>query len=526
LKFSLQLGRLNFNVGFDKPALVNTTSKRSYAAGAINRLTNDWTTTVTSADVEARNDVGKVRSRARDGERNDSYSRNYYRLLKNNVLGWQGIKFQEMLKDVAGDLDSSANEEVEQAWNRWGKKSNCTIQKNLSSRRVCLLALISAARDGGAMFRFIPGANNEFGFALQMIEVDHLDYQFNVPDYLGNEIRMGVELSPNKEPVAYWLWTRHPGDYNAAAAFKRIRVPAEEIIHLYWPGRMHETIGMPWASASMFPLNMLSGYQEAEVTAARVAACKGGYIEKKTPDEFTGDEYDERGNKVEEMEPGVVKELDPGETFKEHNPTHPNTAYGLFTKTVLRSIAAGMGVSYEALAKDLENVNYSSIRAGVLDDREEYKSIQEWFIEDFCEQVFEKWVPFAILSGQIKQSIRRAEDIIEAATWLGRRWSWVDPLKDINATVVAIENRLESRTGAVADQGGNFEELLDEIEEEERLAEEKGVSLPQVEPPLAQIEDEAPAGQGNGDNTEPAKAGNGKDPVRPKKKKRWFHAGR
>jgi capsid protein len=89
----------------------------------------------------------------------------------------------------------------------------------------------------------------------------------------------------------------------------------------------------------------------------------------------------------------------------------------------------------------------------------------------------------------------------------------VDPLKDINAAVIAIENRLQSRTGVVADNGGDFPELLNVIAEEERMAEEKGVSLPRVEPPLAQIEDEAPAEQANGKgNSTEANGENGERP--------------
>lgn len=487
---------MSFNVGTAPKSpverAVKPAGKRSYNAGSIDRLKSDWTTTTTSADVEVRNDVTKVRARSRQLQRDDPYARRYFRLFANNVLGWQGIKLQMKIKDAAGNLNSSANSQIENAWRKWGRKKNCTIDKRLSWRQVCRLALTSRKRDGGFLIRYVPYFNNEFSFALQCIEVDHLDVYQNVPNYQGsgNEIRMGVELNANKEVVAYHLWTKHPGDYNAGSGFKLIRVPAEEILHLYLPERAHQTMGMPEIAASMSRMNMLNGYEEAEVTAARVAACKGGYITKKAPEEFVGDENDTAGNKVEEMEPGVVRELDPGEDFVEHDPKHPNTAYGPFTKTVLRGVASGMMISYNALANDLEGVNYSSIRAGVLEDREEFMMEQEDFIEDLCEPIFERWLKFALLSGQVALPVKQLQQYIDGATWQGRRWSWVDPLKDINAAVVAIENRLESRTGVVSDRGGDFETLLDEIEEEERQAEEKGVSLPEVTPPMAQIEPE------------------------------------
>ena len=405
MKFSLSLG--SFNVSIVKSAPV-TGGKRSFAAGSINRLTSDWSTTVTSADVEARNDVTKLRSRCRVLERDDPYARHYFKLLRNNVLGWQGMRLEMKVKDPSGTLDAKANTAIEDAWTKWGKKANCTVSKNLSWRAVCWLVITAPARDGGVLVRKVPGFDNEFGFALQLLEIDMLDVYYNVPNCgrdqgtPGNEIRMGVELNQWKEPIAYHLWTRHPGDYNSAAGFKRERIPASEIVHLFMPDRVMQTIGTPWITSAMLRLNMLNGYEEAELVAARTAACKGGYITKEKPEQYTGDDVDSEGNQVEEMEPGVVRELDPGENFIEHDPKHPNTAYPAYIKQVLRGAAAGMAVNYNTLANDLEGVNYSSLRAGTLEDREEWMMIQEWFAEDLCDEVFKDWLPMAILSDQVK----------------------------------------------------------------------------------------------------------------------------
>lgn len=506
MKFSLTLGSFNLSIGGLRPR--NTQhATRSYAAGALGRLTSDWGTTVTSADVEARNDVTKLRSRCRELERDDPYARHYFKLLRNNVLGWQGMRLEMKCKDAGGALDKSANDQIEAAWLRWGHKKNCTVARNMTWRAVCNLVLTSPARDGGVLVRKVEGFDNEFGFALQLLEIDMLDVYYNVPNFQGNEIRMGVELNEWKEVIAYHLWTRHPGDYNAAAGFKRERVLAKDILHLYLPDRVMQTIGVPWITSAMLRLNMLNGYEEAELVAAREGACKGGYITKEKPEQYTGDDVDGEGNQIHEMEPGVVRELDPGENFVEHDPKHPNAAYPAYTKQVLRGAASGMGVSYNSLANDLEGVNYSSLRAGTLEDREEWMMIQQWLAEDFCDPIFEAWLPFAMLSNQVKLPMAKLDKWL-AQTWQARRWPWVDPLKDIQATVMAINNRLESRTGACADQGADFDDLLNQIQAEEALAKEKKVELPTLgaQPPAA-VED---------DETVPAKPGKeGEEPDDP-----------
>lgn len=483
----LSFGPLSISFGRQQPM----TGRRSYAAGAINRLTSDWSTTTTSANVEVKGDVLKVRARARELERDDPYTRSYLRLLTNNVLGWQGVRLQMKIKDPGGSFDAVANRLIEDGFAAWGKRANCTVTRSLSWADTCRLILTSAARDGGCLVRKIQGFGNPFGFALQVLEIDHLDTGYSTEaSNGGNAVRMGVEVNQWGEPMAYHVLTKHPGD-DCGMASKRVRLPASEIVHVYVPDRIGQAVGMSWFTSSMSALNMLGGYREAELTAARVGACKGGYITRTNPEGFQGDATDDAGNQIEEMEPGVVRDLAPGESFVPHDPTHPNTAFGTFSKDITRAASAGMGVSYNSLTGDLEGVNFSSIRAGLLEDREQYKTLQEWFIEAVCEPVFEAWLPMALLSGQVALPIAKLPKF-NAATWQGRRWSWVDPQRDIAATVAAIDNRLQSRTSAAGEMGKDFEDLLSEIEAEEALAKERGVSLAKPNPNGEQAQPEEP----------------------------------
>lgn len=468
-----------------RPARIPAALARSSAAAAVNRLTADWTASITSADTEARADVVKLRDRARQLERDDPYAAHYFTLLENNVLGSEGIKLQQKLKRPDGSLDTAANKIVEQAWYEWQQREHCTVTRSLQFRDLERIALISTARDGGVLPRLVLGFDNPFGFAIQLLEIDHLDVTHEVPQLKGGgQIRFGIEFNSWREPIAYHLLHRHPGDIYGpyAGEYRRERVSAQELIHLYHPRRALQSIGLPWISSAMLRLKMLNGYEEAELVAARAASCKAGYIEKEYPEGYTGDGEDAAGNQQEDMEPGVIRELDPGQKFVAHDPNHPTTAYNNFTKGVLRGVASGLHVSYNALANDLEGVNYSSIRAGLLEDREEYKKIQSWLICHLHQRIFAAWVIPAILSGRLALPMTRADEIIAAATWKPRRWPWVDPMKDIQAKIEAINNRLESRTATVSEQGGDYEELLDEIASEEKLAREKQVKLPSDHP--------------------------------------------
>jgi lambda family phage portal protein len=456
------------------------THKRSNA-GSNSRLFADWITNTRSGNADIFSDLKTVRNRSRDLEQNNDYAEKFYKILENNVLGHAGITLQMKSKDPNGNLDKNANSIVENAWFKWGKKEFASIDGCDSWLTQQKLALRSTARDGGCFVRKITGADNDFGFSLQLIEADFLDIGFNGQASNGNQIVMGIELGffksgkvTYKKPVAYWFFKSHPGDVlfrTTSSNLSLERIPAEEIIHTFKKRRIGDVVGYPWMAVSMSGLKMLDGYEEAALVAAREGACKGGFITKTAPVEFQGDDSDTDGNKITNLEPGEVRELEMGQGFQQYDPKHPMNEYPSFVKARLRRLAAGLGVSYNTLANDLEGVNYSSIRAGLLDERDEWKGLQEWFIDIFISEVFYAWLPMAILSGQIALPMAKLEKF-QAAEWKARRWGFVDPLKDINAKIIAINNGLESRRSVIAEGGGDVEDLFREISEDQNLADE------------------------------------------------------
>ena len=172
--------------------------KRSYNAAKLGRLTNDWTTSTTSANYEIRNDIKILRSRARQLERDNDYVRRWLKLLENNVLGSTGIGLQCKSRDFNGDLDTFANKKIEAAWRNWGKPENCTVAGTHSWMDAQRLILRSVARDGAVLIRKVRNWDNPFRFAIQVLEIDHLDADYNHKLPSGNTVRMGVERESGK----------------------------------------------------------------------------------------------------------------------------------------------------------------------------------------------------------------------------------------------------------------------------------------------------------------------------------------
>ena len=451
--------------------------ERSFKAAAGSRLTMDWIIAPLSADAAMRGRLGPMRDRARDLERNNEWVRGFLRVLENNVCGRHGIQLQMRVRDPGtGRMDELANDQIEMAFWRGTRVGALTACGRHSWRDLCRLMIRTMARDGEVIIR---KKYTREGLRLQIIEADLLDEQsWTEPN--GNAVRMGVEIDADRRPVAYHLLGYHPGDLEfQQPTTKRIRVPAEEIYHLYITERPDQTRGFPWLVASMNGLKMLDGYSEAELVAARTGAAKMGFFTKQTPDGWTGD-VDGDGNLSMDASPGTIEELPAGVNFQSWDSDHPNSGFGDFVKARLRAVATSLGVSYNTLASDLEGVNYSSIRAGLLEEREVWIALQEYLIEHFCEPFFTAWLEVELLSGRLALPYAKMWKF-NAPEFRGRRWAWVDPKKDMEAIVMARRAGMKSIRQAITESGGDVFETFRDIQADDELAESLGIKLPAID---------------------------------------------
>lgn len=447
---------------------------RNFTASKIGRTTLDWIVSPLSPDAAMRGHLTAIRTRSRDLERNNEWVRGFLRSLENNVLGENGISLQMRVKETSGKFDEVANDKIEMAWWQWGRPGKCEVTGRLSWCDLQRLGLRCLARDGEVLVRKIREAG---GLRLQIIEADLLDVEDNWRAANGNDVRFGVELDRYRRPVAYHLRTRHPGDtmWTGADPGGRTRVPAADIIHLYRVERPEQTRGLPWLVASMQRLKMLDGYAEAELVAARTGAAKMGFFTKETPEGWDGS-IDEDGELSMDASPGTIEELPQGVDFKSWDTNHPNSGYGDFVKSCLRGVATSLGISYNTLASDLEGVNYSSIRAGLLEEREVWRATQRFLIEHLCEPIFEEWLTLELLSGRLGLPFEKMWKF-HAPEFRGRRWAWVDPKKDAEAAIMAVENRHRSLRDVIAEGGGDIFDVLRTIKADEELAASLGLTL-------------------------------------------------
>jgi lambda family phage portal protein len=451
--------------------------QRGFDAAKSSRL-YDFFSSTKSADSELRFDMRQLRDRCRDLARNNDYAKKYISLMKTNVVGEFGISMQSRARNDDRSLDRVANSILEEQWKAWGKKGNCTIDGKLSFIDCQSMVMEQLATEGECLIQIIRDSNLPWGFALKFLDNDMLDEGLNERASNGNEIRMGVEEDDNGKVVAYWLWTQHPFDdvVRKPSQNKRVRVPAEQILHIYRQERPNQTRGIPPMVTAILDLKQLNGYIEAELVAARVAAAKMGFFTSEKGDEYVGEGTDEEYNQTMNAEAGVFEQLPEGMNFQTFDPQHPTGQFASFIKQIIRSVASGLQVSYASLSNDLESVNYSSIRQGALEERHYFRAEQRFLIEHFLQPIFEAWLLMAMTKGKVNLPAFKFDKFANPH-WQPRGFGNIDPLKETQSQILGLNNGIMSLQDIASLHGRDVESLFEQLQQEKDLAASMGIDL-------------------------------------------------
>lgn len=313
----------------------------------------------------------------------------------------------------------------------------------------------------------------------------------------GNTIYDGVEVDKNGKIVAYHVANTYP--YQATVEpTKFVRVKAygdatglPNILHIMDSERPDQYRGVPYLAQVMEPLLQTRRYTEAELTAALVQSFFTAFVKTETGssdmpfNEVGGDGVQEvsRDPNEYEMGPGTINMLEPGEDVAFGSPTHPNTGFDTFMRAMCEQIGAALEIPADLLLMSF-NSSYSASRGALLEAWKAFRMRREWLTKDFCRPVYEIWLTEAVARGRIVAPGFLTDPLIRqaylASEWIGPSQGQLDPVKEVNAAVTAIENGLSTREAeAVKLNGSQYSTNVDRLMlENERLRAANGGYLP------------------------------------------------
>jgi len=296
------------------------------------------------------------------------------------------------------------------------------------------------------------------GLRIRVLDPDQLDASFTRPLTNGGRIVNGVEFDAFGTRVAYWIVKERP-EIGLGLNLTPVRVPAEDVIHMFrvdFPGQVR---GISWFAPVLLRLSEHDEWHGAQLTRQKIGALLTGFVT--TQDgavPFNGESHGDA--LIGSMEPGALNVLPPGKSVSFSDPPAIAQEANDFARLNLREIAAGLGLPYEVLTGDLSSVNYSSMRGGIVEFRRRTEMIQHNVIVfQALRPIWHRWVMIERLAGRIEG---RVEDLLPVR-WITPKQQWVDPAKDVQAEIDAINAGLMSRREAVAARGMDVAALDTEI---------------------------------------------------------------
>lgn len=479
--------------------------RRSFTAANTDRMAAGWGAGGMSINalIEASLDI--MRERSRNWSRNDEHGRRFGTLVKNGIIGPDGMTVKmrcgDYIKAKDGykfSLDTLANQAIEAAWKKWCQRGNCDVTGRYTFTDLCRLNIEMVARDGEYLTRRVRGGKKT-PYQLQVLATERLDVRRRIPPYNGTDVRMGVERDTAGRPTAYWVLHYSPfdpRDLNAMHSAAPERIPAKDMLHDFVSMDAEQIRGVPWAHAVLMGAHLLHGFEESAVFAARVGASHMGFFTQPvneggpiSPDSLGANKDDSTGQLMTDVEPGALDLLPPGMDFKSFDARYPSEAFAPFTNNRKHTMSAGLDVTYHSLTADMTKVNYSSARIAELAERDNWRALQQWFIGGFVLPVFKDWLEMSLLAGNITLPngsalpVAKLDKFIDGVIVQARGWDWVDPLNEAQAAQLALQEGLTTHTKVVASKGGDFEDNVIELALEKEMLAKHKVTLGEPPPP-------------------------------------------
>ena len=436
-----------------------------------------------------------LRAKSRDLVRRNAWANSALESYVANAIG-TGIKPQSMVQDA------TTREAIQSLWRDWCVDADAAGLTDFYGLQA--LACRAMLEGGEAIVRLRyrrPEDGLTVGLQLQVLEPEHLPVTLNTVAPNGNVIRAGIEFDALGRRVAYHLYRSHPEDgilapMSGNGGLATVRVDAAEVIHLFRPLRPGQIRGEPWLARALVKLNELDQYDDAELVRKKTAAMFAGFVTRLSPeDNLLGEgSANADGVALAGLEPGTMQILEPGEDIKFSSPADVGGSYAEFLRMQFRAVAAAMGITYEQLTGDLTQVNYSSIRAGLLEFRRRVEALQHGVIvHQLCRPIWQAWMAQVVLEGALTLPGFARGDATQqraflAVKWIPQGWQWVDPLKEADAMKAAIRSGLMSRSEAISANGYDAEDVDREIAADNARADELGLvfdSDPRHELPTA-----------------------------------------
>lgn len=481
-------------------------------------------------DVARKLETLPMISRAQDLMRNNGVAAGALNTIVDNVVG-TGLRLNTNINykalDRTKEETDAIGERIEALWQTYAESTDIDARGQWNFHGLTQLVAKAHIQSGEAFAipEWNEDKNKKFRTCFLVIEPEHV---CNPEDKENTtNLKDGIEVNKFGGPVAYHVAKRHPNECTSIFSSQKglntwKRVPKQTkwgrklIIHLFTANRPGQLRGVPAFASSLKRFAMLDNYEESELQAACVNAMIAAVVETLPDSSYEdieamfsdGTEGEgftnyllQQSQQDRRLTNGRVLHTLPGEKVTSFDTKRPNAKFGDFVDTVLKHIAASFNLPVELLTKDFRDSSYSSARTALLEAWRTFKRERTHLAVYWAKEVYALWLEEVISKGLI-ENVTLADFYANKNAWVTSEWigpgkGWIDPVKEAQGSVIRINNNLSTFTKECAEQGEDFNDIVEvrvrEMKKIKETAEANGLTLEEVYPAFSQVQINPPS---------------------------------
>lgn len=508
--------------GGDQPVLAYTDGMGDGGAyGGAGRLSRElslWAPPLMSADREIIPEKSMADVRVRDVMRNDAFVRNGVTIHQDSIVGERFLLNSKPNFTVLG-LDEvwaeEFQEEVEAKFTLWAESirnfPDASRMNTLTGMVRLVVGIHAMAGESLTSVEWLRDGGRPFNTALQLVDLDRLSNPNGEMD--SRTLRGGVARNQFGAPVGYWVRNAHPSDYDMSPdnwTWKYVPIEKPwgriQMIHMVDQWRPDQSRGISMMVAALKEGKMGKRYRDIVLQNAVLNATYAASIESELPQEVVmaqagggdptavtkyAEDYlfavnDYVGNSRNMHVDGVkVPVFFPGTKMKLQPAGTPGGLGTGFEQSLMRYMAAALGVGYSELSKDFSDANYSNLKAELAGTERRMRVQKRATADRFASHVFSLWLEEALNKGLIDSMPRNAPNFYDGlnkeayceCTWIGASMGQIDELKETQAAVLRLNNGLSTREDELAKLGKDWRPTLRQLAREKKMAEDLGLEF-------------------------------------------------
>lgn len=472
----------------------------------------DWTPPSQSADEALLPQFRLGNARADDLVRNNGLAANAIDIHKNHIVGnmfrlsyrpnWKflGMK-EEDAQAFADDVEAAWLEYVD-AIDNW-----IDIEQKHDFTGLIRDAVGIHAFAGEIFMQPVTDHNQRqlFTTRFMMVSPKRIENPYN--GMSTSQRRNGVDIDRNGAAIAYHVRESDLSQGEGAHRYRRIRrffpTGRPGMIHVFQPTEPHQTRGANRFYSIMERLKMLDTLQATQLQSAVVKSMYAATIESELNSEkalefIAGAEGTSTKSPLTKMLSAIgdhyarvnvklggvkIPHLYPGDKLSLQTAQNADNGFAALEQSILRYIAAGLGVSYEQLSRDYSKVSYSSARASANESWRYFMGQRKQIAARLATQMFSCWLEEVIVRGIVvpppaRLHFMQARSSWSRAEWIGAGRMAIDGLKEVQESVMLIEGGLSTYEKELAKLGEDYQEIFRQQVRESQEREAAGLRPP------------------------------------------------